>query len=197
MNLSKIFIVYLLILFPIISSAASLEEFWEYLFPTAGPITRSTVQKRLYNPSGKEMMIARTYTGCEAEASVHIIKQMWHDITGQRIEKRTCSVTVHPGNKVSVSFIDKTVFVESMNKKLVTTSGRSEYISIGEINEHNVLIVAYDENGVISYVMYTTYDWNDNVVYSALQDEWDTWEDSIKYCVITPMYQPMCEYSNK
>ncbi len=188
--------VFLFALFPIISSASPLENLWDTLFPTTGAISRSEVQNLLQNSSEKSIMHIRTYKGCEAVPSVILVTlgtRVWLSMMAQKTEKETCSVTVHSGNKVSVSFSNKTVLVAPMSMKLVVGDIK-ENIAIGEIDEHNVLMVAYDENGTISYAIYTVYDLNDNVVYSALQDEWDTWKDSIRYCVITPVYQQsMCD----
>ncbi len=184
--------VFLFALFPMISFASPLENVWDTLFPTTRAISRSEVQNLLQNSSEKSIMHIQTYKGCEP-AFVTLGTKVWLSMTAQKTEKKTCSVAVHPGNKISVSFSNKTVLVAPMSSRAVV--GDIKYnLAIGEIDGHNVLMVAYDENGTISYAIYTVYDLNDNVVDSYLQDEWDTWKDSIRYCVIAPVYQQsMCD----
>ena len=141
------------------------------------PLTRTNVRAALANPSENQPRLnQKTYQGCENVPAKNFFKRKFgvgFDFTGE-----TCSITVHSGNTVSVSFLDS----DSVPVKIL--SGTDIYV--GELGNNQILIVQYHSNGEVVSVTQTIYDSKGNVVYGKSGEG-----DHIKGCLLHQQDRPM------
>ena len=135
------------------------------------PLTKAAIQQGLANPpQNRETLITGTYAGCVSIPATGWIQKtmVGSDFTGE-----SCSLTVHPNNVVSLSFLgNKRIPVVSTSTAVILTD-----IFVGELGESEVLIVQHHKGEVVSATQ-TIYDENNNLVYGLSGDG-----DYIKECI--------------
>ena len=122
------------------------------------PLTRNKIKNLLRNPPARpEKLREETISGC---ASVPAKSFFQRTFVGQESTGESCSITVHSGNKISVSFLDQ------KNIQLISTS-RPEVLTdtfVAELDSRQVLIVQHKRGRVVSATQ-TIYDSEGMVVY--------------------------------
>ena len=135
-------------------------------------LTKDAVKQRLASPpQNREILITGTYPGCVSVPATDWIQKT---MVGFEFTGETCSLTVHPNNIVSLSFLgNKQIPVVSTSTSVIATD-----IFVGELGDDEALIVQHHQGRVVSATQ-TIYDKNNNLVYGLSGDG-----DSIKECLI-------------
>lgn len=138
---------------------------------TAKLTTKENVRKLLENPPPKSQNKLKqgTYNGCVSKPAKDFFQRI---LVGGRYTGETCSITVRPNNKVSLSFFEGAVI------PLVSADSIRTDILVGDLKDkdNNIIVVQHHEREVVE-VTHTLYDKNNG---TAFQLEY---MKSIKSCV--------------
>ena len=121
------------------------------------PLTKAKIQG-LNDSSGRhEKLKEETISGCISVPAKSFFQRIF---VGSESTGESCSVTIHPGNKVSVSFLDQ------KNIQLISTSSPQVVTDtfVAELDNGEVLVVQQVEGRVVSLTQ-TVYDSQGRVVY--------------------------------
>ena len=121
------------------------------------PLTRAKIQDLNDSSGHQKKLKEETISGCISVPATSFFQRIF---VGSESTGESCSVTIHPGNKVSVSFLDQ------KNIQLISTSNPQVItdIFVAELDNGEVLVVQHVEGRVVSLTQ-TVYDSQGRVVY--------------------------------
>ena len=124
---------------------------------TFSPLTRANIQNLNDSSVHQEELQEETISGCISVPATSLFQRIF---VGSESTGESCSVTIHPGNKVSVSFL------EQKNIQLMSTSS-PQFVTdtfVAELDNGDVLVVQQVDGRVVS-LTHTVYDAQGRVVY--------------------------------